>query len=314
MAHAVVAVAVSGGLDSMALLHACCAQAQPLGLEVVALHVHHGLQDQADAWQSHVESHCLDWYQAKGWRVRVSTQRLVGSPEPGVSVEAWARAGRYRALAQLARQAQAPVILLAHHRGDQAETFLIQALRGAGPAGLAAMPSTAQDNDLIWVRPWLDHSRSTIESYARFHHLKWVDDPSNLDTRFARNRWRHEVLPQVRRSFPQVDKALAHAAHRAAEADICLQELAAMDASSCLAPGPEGQPTELILTQALMLSNARLKNLLRWWAASLPCRHFPDSLLARLCQELRAGHRGGRRWPTPTGWLEQRKGRLHWAA
>ena len=314
MGPSVVAVAVSGGLDSMALLHASCAQAQPLGLEVVALHVHHGLHDQADTWLDHVATHCQRWRQDKAWPVRLCALRLSGGPEPGQSVEAWARAGRYRALAHMALQAQASLILLAHHRSDQAETFLIQALRGAGPAGLAAMAMSTQDQEMTWARPWLNRSRRDIEAYAQAHGLQWVEDPSNQDTRFARNRWRHELMPQLGQVFPQAEVALAHAARRAAEADACLQDLAALDARVCLAEAIEGQHKELVLAPALALSDARLKNVLRWWAASLPCKHFPDSLLERLCQELRSSQRGGRRWPTPVGWVEQRRGRLRWAA
>lgn len=314
MAHSVVAVAVSGGLDSMALLHACCAQASPLGLEVVALHVHHGLHVQADAWLGHVVSCCQQWRQTRGWRVRVCSVRLTGAPKAGESVEAWARAGRYRALAELARQAQADLILLAHHRRDQAETFLIQALRGSGPAGLASMPIWSSDHELRWARPWLDRSRDEIQAYACAHDLQWVDDPSNEDTRFVRNRWRHELMPGLLRHFPQAEVALTHAAQRAAEADACLRELAVLDAKVCLAAEPDGETAELVLSQALALSDARLKNLLRWWAAGLPCRHFPDTLVSRLCRELRFSERGGRRWPTPAGWLEQRQGRLRWLA
>ena len=145
-----VAVAVSGGRDSMALLHALARAGRERGVEVWALHVHHGLMAKADDWAAFVERTC------KRWSVPFAMQRLAGVPARGDSVEAWARAGRYAALVAMAHAAGCDTIALAHHRGDQAETFLLQALRGAGVAGLAAMPARIERDGLIWVRPWLD--------------------------------------------------------------------------------------------------------------------------------------------------------------
>ena len=134
----VVAIACSGGRDSVALLHATLNAGRALGTSVVALHVHHGLMADADRWASELEALC------ECWNVGFECERLSGSPEPGESVEAWARRGRYRALARMARDAGASLVLLGHHLHDQAETVLLQALRGAGPAGLAAMPRVVE--------------------------------------------------------------------------------------------------------------------------------------------------------------------------
>ena len=142
-----VAVAYSGGRDSTALLHAvaCAAQAartaegQGDALHVVALHVHHGLSPQADAWLDHARATCEAWA-AQGLPVRLLWRRVQVPQGPGLSVEAEARTCRHAALHEMAVQAGADLLLLAHHRRDQAETLLLQALRGAGVAGLSAMP------------------------------------------------------------------------------------------------------------------------------------------------------------------------------
>src|SRR3954468_17667909 len=145
----VVAVACSGGRDSVALLHAARRAAHSLAADVVALHVHHGLMADADRWASEVEALC------EGWNIGFLCARLAGAPSAGESVEAWARRERYRALGRLAREAGAGIVLLGHHLHDQAETVLLQALRGAGPAGLAAMPRLVEREGLLWARPWL---------------------------------------------------------------------------------------------------------------------------------------------------------------
>ena len=171
----VVAVAVSGGRDSMALLHCTANLACEAGIEVQALHVHHGLQPDADAWSRFVERTCKRW-RAKGLPLHFAMQRLQGRPARAQSIEAWARAGRYQALAEMAQAAHCGLVLLAHHQGDQAETFLLQALRGAGPAGLAAMPARAERSGVVWARPWLAWPRESIDAYVRRHRIAYIDD------------------------------------------------------------------------------------------------------------------------------------------
>ena len=136
-----IAVATSGGRDSAALLHCTVRAAAALGVQVTALHVHHGLVAGADEWVAHVRRQALRW--GAGFDMR----RLKGVPGPGDSIEAWARRERYAALAEMAHAAGCPLVLLAHHRRDQAETWLLQALRGAGPAGL----NDSRDNAKIAV-------------------------------------------------------------------------------------------------------------------------------------------------------------------
>ena len=136
----------------MALLHATVRMAAEEDAEVVALHVHHGLSAQADAWLALVQTSCERW-RAQGWPVRLLWRHLALAPEAGDSLEAVAREGRYAALAEMAQEAACSVVLLAHHRRDQAETFLLQALRGAGVAGLAAMAPAAERHGMTCCAP-----------------------------------------------------------------------------------------------------------------------------------------------------------------
>jgi tRNA(Ile)-lysidine synthase len=208
--------------------------------------------------------------------------RLRGAPARGESVEAWARSGRYAALAAMAREARASIVLLAHHRGDQAETFLLQALRGAGVAGLAAMPSRVVRDGLTWARPWLGLDRGAIEAYVRRHRIGFVDDPSNADVRFDRNRLRMRVWPALQRAFPQAAAALAGAAAQAAQAHDLLCEVARDD----LAVVSTG--AELDLERWSALSPLRRRNAMRAWITTQTGRPAAATTVERLCREAAA--------------------------
>lgn len=250
------AVAYSGGRDSTALLHATARAASLAGLQVLALHVHHGLQPQADDWVRHGQATCDRWA-ASGLPVRFAWERLTGSPGGGQSVEDWARRGRYGALRRMALRDGACHVLLAHHRQDQAETFLLQALRGAGAAGLASMPRVTHRDDMAWHRPWLDQSPTTIADYVATHRLPYVDDPSNADPGLARNRLRLQVWPALIDAFPDAMGNLALAARWAHEASRGAQDMASLDLARVVAdthdatePGRadheiEGRPLDL---------------------------------------------------------------------
>ncbi|HEX7437194.1 MAG TPA: tRNA lysidine(34) synthetase TilS, partial [Caldimonas sp.] len=142
--------------------------AEPLGVAVIALHVHHGLSPNADAWLAHCRARCERWARS-GHALRFVVERAVTAPAKGESVEAWARKTRYAALREMALAQGVPLVLLAQHRRDQAETFLLQALRGAGVAGLAGMPRLTERDGITWVRPWLAQPRAAIEAYVRRH-------------------------------------------------------------------------------------------------------------------------------------------------
>jgi tRNA(Ile)-lysidine synthase len=292
-----VAVATSGGRDSTALLHCTLRQARELGVEVWALHVHHGLMPDADAWMAQVRE------QARRWGARFEGRRIESTPAPGDSIEAWARLQRYRALAEMATAAGCSLVLLAHHRQDQAETWLLQALRGAGHAGLSAMPRVAQRQGLVWARPWLELPRAHIEAYVRRHRLQHVDDASNADERFARSRLRQRVWPALIEAFPDADARLAAAAQHAQEADALAAEVAHQDLAGCA--GAEGA---LALAPWLALSPARRSNALRAWLRSGLGAAAPQSLVLRLLAELPAARTA--RWPAPGAMLALHRGRL----
>ena len=292
----VVAVACSGGRDSVALLHAARRAADALGTSVVALHVHHGLMADADRWASEVEALC------ERWNLGFACERLDGKPAAGESVEAWARRERYRALARMARAAGAGIVLLGHHQDDQAETVLLQALRGAGPAGLAAMPRVVERDGLTWARPWIARGGAEIDAYVAPLALAVAQDPSNADPRFARSRLRRDVMPALRAAFPEADAALAATARRAAEARALLDEVAAEDLARL------GADAALPLAPWRALSPARRANALRAWLARVLDAPVPQTLVDRLLAE--TPDDATRRWPVDGRVLRSWRGRL----
>ncbi|MFM7531339.1 MAG: tRNA lysidine(34) synthetase TilS [Rubrivivax sp.] len=304
--RSVVAVAASGGHDSTALLHACARAARGTPVAVAALHVHHGLMPQADAWVRHLQAQCRRWARA-GLPVRLLVEHLRGSPRSGDSVEAWARRERYDALARLAVQAGADCVLLAHHRRDQAETVMLQALRSAGGAGMGGMGGERVHAGVRFLRPWLEQPRAAIEAYVRRHRLSHVEDASNADPRFARSRLREQVWPALTEAFAHAEVALAGAARRLHEEHACAVDMARIDMQRCVEPAGS---LEVRLWQAL--PPHRQASLLRQWLAGwCPCG-VPDSLVERLLAELPVA-RGGSRWPAPAGGLSLTRGVLAWS-
>jgi tRNA(Ile)-lysidine synthase len=283
------------------LLHATARASAEQGTHVAALHVHHGLSSHADEWLAHAQAQCAQWAK-QGLPVRLLTLTLTDRPAPGESIEAWARQARYRALRVMAAEANARIVLLGHHRRDQAETLLLQALRGAGVAGLAGMPRAIERDGITWVRPWLDHSREAIEAYVRHHRLHYIDDDSNADARFARNRLRLKVWSALSQAFPQVEASLADAAAWAAEASTCLAELAAIDLSEV------SNAKGLSVKDWLRLSQPRRANALRAWLKEQTGYAAPASLVLRLQQELPGS--GPAQWPLLDGLLRRRRGHL----
>ncbi len=303
----VVAVAVSGGRDSTALLHCTLRQAAAWraagaeGPQVLALHVHHGLQPQAEAWATGVQA------QARRWGAEFLCTRLTGRPARGDSVEAWARRGRYAALVKMAQAAGCSLVLLAQHRRDQAETVLLQALRGAGPAGLAAMPAQRSIDGVVFARPWRAQPREAIEAYVRRHRLRYVDDSSNDDPRYTRNRLRLQLWPALLQAFPEAESSLQHTALRCAEARALAEEWAALDLAQTAAAS-----AGLRLAALRALSPARRSNALRAWLAGVQPQPVPETLVRRLTVELLTCTHAC--WPGPAGQVQLRRGHLAWVA
>jgi len=241
-------VAYSGGADSTALLLA--AHALWPG-QVVAYHVHHGLQPSADAFAAHAQALC----ERLGVPCRV--ERVHAHPSPGGSPEDAARQARYRALAQQALADGVPQVLLAHHAQDQAETLLLALTRGAGLPGLAAMPALFERPGVTFGRPWLGVDGMALRRWLLEHGWPFVDDPTNTDTHYTRNRIRHRLVPVLAQAFPAYAETLARSARHAAQAQRLLDELAQQDLAQV------GNPPAIRALQAL--SRDRQANLLRHW-------------------------------------------------
>lgn len=240
----------SGGLDSMVLLHALSRLYNSGRVPALqALHVHHGLQAVADDWVAHCAAQCA----ALGVELQVLHVHI--DPSDADGPEAAARRARYEALA--AAMAPGDVLATAHQLDDQAETFLMRALRGSGARGLAAMrPLQRFGPGWLW-RPLLGRGRGELEAYAQQHGLAWIEDPHNADPRYERSWLRREVTPLLRRRWPAATRSLARSAALSAEADDLLTELAVQDHALCAAGAGLG------CAALRTLSPARQRNLLR---------------------------------------------------
>lgn len=243
-----IGIACSGGADSVALLWA--AHALWPG-RCVALHVHHGLQAAADGFEASVRALCAEL----GLPLQVA--HVQAQPAPGQSPEDAARGKRYRALAGLAQAQGLPWVLLAQHADDQAETVLLALSRGAGLPGLAAMPEAFERHAQRFGRPWLGVPARALREGLIAHGRRFVDDPSNSDPRFTRNRIRGQLVPAWAQAFPSYRSALARSAAHAAQAQRLLDELAAMDLQAV------GEPPRIAALQSL--SRDRQANVLRHW-------------------------------------------------
>lgn len=291
-----VSIGLSGGCDSVVLLHLLSRLG--LGARLRAVHVHHGLSVHADAWADF----CAGY--ARRLDIELSIRHVRVARDDGRGLEAAARAARYAAFVDCVGSG---CLLLAQHRGDQAETLLLNLLRGSGINGAAAMRSERRHGAMTLLRPLLGVPRAAIEGYARAQSLDWIDDDSNADTDLSRNFLRHEVLTVIHQRFPEAETNLARAAGHFAEAVDLLDELAAADWLAVA----DGEAACLPGLRAL--SSARLKNLLRWrlrmlgWQVPVAARleEFVRQLLTAAPDrhpELRL----------PAGRMYLARGRLHW--
>ena len=248
-AHARLTVALSGGMDSVVLLHVLSALRQHHPFELRAVHVHHGLSSSADAWTDFCTQCCA----TLGVDLLIHRVRIADNDPAGI--EAAARRERHRIFAAL----DTDFLLTAHHQNDQAETLLLQLLRGAGPKGLSAMAELQRHPDwrAAQLRPLLGISRAELQDYARGHDLAWVEDESNLDARYRRNALRQQVMPLLEAHFPGSTVTLARAAALQAEAAELLDDLARLDAQTAI----QGNRLDCAVLAALSVPRAR--NLLR---------------------------------------------------
>lgn len=292
-----VCVGLSGGCDSVVLLHVLTVLGPPEHLR--AVHVHHGLSENADRWADF----CADYCRRLG--VELLVERVDVERRSGLGLEAAARAVRYAVFSRSAGD----LLLLGHHQGDQAETLLFNLLRGTGVAGAAAIPVDRLQGRTRILRPLLDVTRQEIEAYARDCRLVWIDDESNADTLHARNFLRHDVLTALAGRFPAAEKNLAQAAAHFAEADILLGELASLDSTAAA----DGEALKLSSLREIPLP--RLKNLLRYRLRQLGWQAPVAARLDEFARQLQTA--GADRHPAldlAEGSMIAGRGRLRWVA
>ena len=248
------AVAFSGGADSTALLLACVQQWPG---QVRAIHIHHGLQDAADQFEMQCRAHCAQW------QVPLVVCKVNAKHEAGQSPEDAARRARYSALSEAVHTNPAlqgvKDIAIAQHADDQIETLLLALSRGAGLPGLASMPAQWTRNNLQWHRPLLKLPGASLRTFLSHHKVTWVEDPTNQNEQFTRNRIRAQLLPALERAFPQFRDTFARSASHAAEAQDILNEVAEADLAGVML---EGFPAIQSLQR---LSQARQSLVLRHW-------------------------------------------------
>lgn len=242
------AVAYSGGADSTVLL---LAAARRWPGQVQAIHVHHGLQEAADGFEQHCRDVCV------GLGVPLQVRRVNARNTLGESPEDAARQARYQALARAARDAGLKAVLLGQHADDQVETLLLALSRGAGLPGLAAMPPVFQREGMVFVRPLLALPARAIREWIVEQGIAVVDDPTNADVAFTRNRIRHQLLPALEEAFPHYRETFARSSRHAAQAQELLEGVAAEDLARM-----GGTPAIAALQ---VLPRARQGNALRHW-------------------------------------------------
>lgn len=277
-------VAFSGGADSTALLLAC---ARRWPGQVRAVHVHHGLQAAADDFEAQCQATCLQL------QVPLVVRRVQAHPAPGESPEDAARKARYAALADAVRAEWPEIedVVLAQHADDQVETLLLALSRGAGLPGLASMPARWHRLGLQWHRPLLSVPgmalREWLGSQAPDAVPRWIEDPTNTDERFTRNRIRAQLLPALAQALPAFRDTFARSAAHAAQAQEALNEVAAEDLARI------GVPPRIEALQ--QLSRARQALVLRHWLrqhhATTPSAAQLHELLDQVAACTTRGHR-----------------------
>ena len=272
-ANSSILTGLSGGVDSVVLLHLLHSLSSCFSWRLTALHVHHGISQNADSWANFCTLFCGEL------GVPLTVERVDLAPLRHHGIEAAARKLRHAAFA---RQT-CDFVALAHHADDQAETLLLQLLRGAGVRGAGAMPADASQlhpgNTII--RPLLRSTRQEILNYAAAHELRWIEDESNADDSYPRNFLRHRLLPLLEQKFPAYRNTLTRSAQHFAEAGLLLDELARLDAAEAL------RGDTLAVSALQGLSQPRAKNLLRHFlhgmGAPMPQTVQIDDMLQQLC-------------------------------
>ncbi|NCF35635.1 MAG: tRNA lysidine(34) synthetase TilS [Gammaproteobacteria bacterium] len=269
-------VAYSGGLDSSVLLHLLLSTGR--AYEILPWHINHGLVENS----SQMEQFCIQQAQAYGLEIRVDRLDLA---DVDSNIEAVARRQRYRLFAENTHAGDC--ILTAHHADDQAETFLMNALRGSGVSGLRGIARRRRLGSSLLLRPLLEFSRGRLEDYARRHEIAWFNDPSNQNPRFDRNYLRYHIVPLIKQRWPGYQNALTTSSEIQSETQDLLDEVGSRDYQELHLPDP-GKIDRLDINGMLQLSLPRRKNLVRYWIASAGLPAPPFTRLQELMHQLQA--------------------------
>ncbi len=274
-------LAYSGGVDSQVLLHLLHqVQQQPelhgsFQLNLSAVYIDHQLQAESSAWAEHCAQQCA------ALNIPFQTIAVNAQAEAGESPEAAARAARYAAFKKIIQPGMC--LLTAQHQDDQAETVLIQLLRGAGAAGLSAMPELCVFAEGWHARPLLNISQQAIHTYAQQYQLQWVEDPSNQLPHYDRNFLRQSIMPTLQQRWPSVNKTLGRFARQQAENNALLEELALID----LQPLQQSDGG-LDICGLRQLSSARARNALRYWIKTQQAGMPSSAILSQLLQQIQS--------------------------
>lgn len=249
-------IGYSGGLDSHVLLALTVdAFKNQADYHVGAIHIHHGLSQNADAWLDHCEATCT------ALQVPLMVFWVDACATEGESQEEVARVARFKAFTDFIKAEEC--LLLAHHAEDQAETILMRLFRGAGPTGLSGMMDKMQMGHCEIVRPLLSVSKEEIEAYAKVNHLQWINDESNHNARFDRNFLRHEVLPRLKARWPRVVRSVNRSGSLCLETATATQVVAAADYQTVL--GINKTLQTLSVKALLKLDPVRRRGVIRYW-------------------------------------------------
>ncbi len=254
-------LAFSGGLDSTVLLHALLEYQKQY--QIIVWHINHGLQDNAKSMEDFARK------QAEQFGLEFRLDCLNMDPTKG-NLEAKARDHRYRLFEQALSEND--VLLTAHHKNDQAETLLLNMMRGSGASGLRAIASQKILGQGILFRPLLSYTRDDIKAYAQTHQLEWIEDPSNKNTQFDRNYLRHEVLPAIIKRWPAAISQMQRVSELQNESDLLQTDLAQIDYAQAKVTKYYSKASCICIEVLNLLSAARKKNMIRYW---IKVNNFP---------------------------------------
>lgn len=293
-------VGFSGGLDSTVLLHRLKLwRDRAPGVQLRAIHIHHGLSRHAEDWVAHCEALC------EAWAIPLIVERVTLADE-GLGIEAQARKARYTAFAGVLLPGEA--LVTAQHLDDQCETFLLALKRGSGPAGLSAMPARSEFAGTQLLRPLLGETRASLEAWAREHQLSWIEDESNQDDSYDRNFLRLRILPLLSERWPHFADATARSAMLCAEQESLLDELLSEELSDLIS-----EDGALAIAPLEAISPARRAALLRRWLATHHAAMPSRAMLSRIWNEVAQAREDASPCVHLSGYEVRRfKGKLWW--